>query len=237
MKSVNSKLGDDKMRLLLAEDEVELSKALCTMLSRNGYSVDAVYNGQEALDYLESPNYDALILDIMMPIKNGIEVLKALRAKGDKIPVLLLTAKSSIDDKVQGLDLGADDYLTKPFATQELIARIRAITRRKVNDKTQNTLSYKDLILDRASFDITGPKAKVPLSNHEFQLLEVLLSNSETYFSLERLFEKIWGFDSDTDSSVIWVEISNLRKKLKETGCVATIKGKRNLGYRLEEIK
>jgi len=225
------------MRLLLAEDEIELSKALSTVLRRNSYSVDAVFNGQEALDYLESPDYDALILDIMMPIKDGIEVLKTIRAKGNKIPVLILTAKSSIDDRVLGLDLGADDYLTKPFATQELIARIRAITRRKGTKNPQNTIQYENLKLDKAIHEIEGPSGKVQLGNHEFQILETLISNSENYFSIERLFEKIWGYDSDTESSVVWVEISNLRKKLKTTCSNVTIKGKRNLGYRLEKLK
>jgi len=225
------------MRLLLAEDEIELSKALSTVLMRNSYSVDAVFNGQEALDYLESPDYDALILDIMMPIKDGIEVLQTIRAKGNKIPVLILTAKSSIDDRVLGLDLGADDYLTKPFATQELIARIRAITRRKGKESPQNSIRYENLKLDKATHEIEGPSEKIQLGNHEFQILETLMSNSENYFSIERLFEKIWGYDSDTESSVVWVEISNLRKKLKTTDCNATIKGKRNLGYRLEKLK
>ncbi|MFA7109429.1 MAG: response regulator transcription factor [Sphaerochaetaceae bacterium] len=225
------------MRLLLAEDEIELSKALSTVLMRNSYSVDAVFNGQEALDYLESPDYDALILDIMMPIKDGIEVLQTIRAKGNKIPVLILTAKSSIDDRVLGLDLGADDYLTKPFATEELIARIRAITRRKGKESPQNSIRYENLKLDKATHEIEGPSEKIQLGNHEFQILETLMSNSENYFSIERLFEKIWGYDSDTESSVVWVEISNLRKKLKTTDCNATIKGKRNLGYRLEKLK
>ena len=225
------------MRLLLAEDEIELSKALSTVLMRNSYSVDAVFNGQEALDYLESPDYDALILDIMMPIKDGIEVLQTIRAEGNKIPVLILTAKSSIDDRVLGLDLGADDYLTKPFATEELIARIRAITRRKGKESPQNSIRYENLKLDKATHEIEGPSEKIQLGNHEFQILETLMSNSENYFSIERLFEKIWGYDSDTESSVVWVEISNLRKKLKTTDCNATIKGKRNLGYRLEKLK
>jgi DNA-binding response OmpR family regulator len=225
------------MKLLLAEDERELSKALCRVLSKNGYLVDAVYNGQEALDYLQSPTYDALILDIMMPVKDGLEVLKELRVQNNKIPVLLLTAKSSLDDKVQGLDLGADDYLTKPFATEELIARIRAVTRRKSEDQVTNNLTYKDLILDRTSFELIGKAGKVTLRNHEFQIIETLITNKDMYFSIDRLFEKIWGYDSDTEAAVVWVDISNIRKKLKKCGSNVTIKGKRNLGYRLEESK
>ncbi|MGH4038950.1 MAG: response regulator transcription factor [Sphaerochaeta sp.] len=223
------------MKLLLAEDERELSKALSRVLEKNGYSVDAVYNGKEALEYLQFPSYDALILDIMMPIQDGITVLKTLRSQNNKIPILLLTAKSTVDDKVQGLNLGADDYLTKPFATEELIARIKAITRRKKADEVTNNLTFKDLTLDRNSFELIGNRAKISLRNHEYQIIETLMTNSEMYFSVDRLFEKVWGYDSDTDISVVWVDISNLRKKLKQSGSNVTIKGKRNLGYRLEE--
>jgi len=223
------------MKLLLAEDERELSKALCRVLDKNGYSVDAVYNGQEALEYLQFPSYDALILDIMMPIKDGITVLKTLRSQNNKIPILLLTAKSTVDDKVQGLNLGADDYLTKPFATEELIARIKAITRRKKTDEATNNLTFKDLILDKNSFELIGKRSKISLRNHEYQIIETLMTNSDMYFSVDRLFEKVWGYDSDTDISVVWVDISNLRKKLSQSGSNVTIKGKRNLGYRLEE--
>lgn len=225
------------MKILLAEDEKELSRALSRILSKNGYIVDAVYNGQDALDYLESPTYDVLILDIMMPIKDGFEVLKTLRANNNTIPIILLTAKSAIDDKVQGLDLGADDYLTKPFASEELIARLRAITRRKKDDRVTNDLIFKDFTLDRTAFEIIGKDLKIPLRNHEFQIIETLIENKDMYLSIERLFEKIWGYDSDTDTSVVWVDISNIRKKLKKCGSKVTIKGKRNLGYRLEVNK
>lgn len=224
------------MRILLAEDEKELSKALCRILVKNGYLIDAVYNGQDALDYLESPIYDALILDIMMPKKNGIEVLTALRKQNNKIPIIILTAKSSINDKIEGLDLGADDYLTKPFNAEELIARIRAITRRKSNNNITNTIKYKDFILNKSLFEIKGKKDTVALRNHEFQILELLILNDEIYISSNRLFEKIWGYDSDTEESVVWVDISNIRKKLKKCGSNITIKGKRNFGYRLEAI-
>lgn len=225
------------MKILLAEDEKELSRALSRILSKNGYIVDAVYNGQDALDFLESPTYDVLILDIMMPIKDGFEVLKTLRANNNTIPIILLTAKSAIDDKVQGLDLGADDYLTKPFASEELIARLRAITRRKKDDRVTNDLIFKDFTLDRTAFEIIGKDLKIPLRNHEFQIIETLIENKDMYLSIERLFEKIWGYDSDTDTSVVWVDISNIRKKLKKCGSKVTIKGKRNLGYRLEVNK
>lgn len=225
------------MKLLIAEDEKDLSKALCKILTQKGYLVDAVYNGQDALDYLQSPTYDALILDIMMPVKNGIEVLKTIREQNNRIPVVLLTAKSALDDKVQGLNSGADDYLTKPFATEELIARIKAITRRKTGDKVNNNLTYKDVILDRTTFELIGKIGKVTLRNHEFQIIETLITNKDMYFSADRLFEKIWGYESETEEAVVWVDISNIRKKLKQCGSHVTIKGKRNLGYRLEESK
>lgn len=221
------------MRLLLAEDEKALSNVLVTILKHNNYSVDAVYNGQEALDYLDTEMYDALILDIMMPKVDGLTVLKTIRANGNKIPVLLLTAKSEIDDKVLGLDLGADDYLTKPFVTQELLARIRAITRRQANLQ-DNLLTYGDIQLDRVSFDIIGPSGKMLLTAKEFQIMEMFLKNPTQIISAEKFMEKIWGFDSESEINVVWTYISYLRKKLKLLNSNVYIKAVRNLGYLLE---
>lgn len=221
------------MRLLLAEDEKALSNVLVTILKHNNYSVDAVYNGQEALDYLDTEMYDALILDIMMPKVDGLTVLKTIRANGNKIPVLLLTAKSEIDDKVLGLDLGADDYLTKPFVTQELLARIRAITRRQANLQ-DNLLTYGDIQLDRVSFDIIGPSGKMLLTAKEFQIMEMFLKNPTQIISAEKFIEKIWGFDSESEINVVWTYISYLRKKLKLLNSNVYIKAVRNLGYLLE---
>lgn len=221
------------MRLLLAEDEKALSNVLVTILKHNNYSVDAVYNGQEALDYLDTEMYDALILDIMMPKVDGLTVLKTIRANGNKIPVLLLTAKSEIDDKVLGLDLGADDYLTKPFVTQELLARIRAITRRQANLQ-DNLLTYGDIQLDRVSFDIIGPNGKMLLTAKEFQIMEMFLKNPTQIISAEKFMEKIWGFDSESEINVVWTYISYLRKKLKLLNSNVYIKAVRNLGYLLE---
>lgn len=221
------------MRLLLAEDEKALSNVLVTILKHNNYSVDAVYNGQEALDYLDTEMYDALILDIMMPKIDGLTVLKTIRANGNKIPVLLLTAKSEIDDKVLGLDLGADDYLTKPFVTQELLARIRAITRRQANLQ-DNLLTYGDIQLDRVSFDIIGPNGKMLLTAKEFQIMEMFLKNPTQIISAEKFMEKIWGFDSESEINVVWTYISYLRKKLKLLNSNVYIKAVRNLGYLLE---
>lgn len=162
------------MRLLLAEDEEALSKALVTILKHNNYAVDAVFDGQQALDYLECGFYDGLILDLMMPKVDGITVLKTIRRKGNKIPVLILTAKSEVDDKVFGLDCGADDYLTKPFVTKELLARIRAMTRRQ-SDLQDNALVYGDLRLDRTSFELISQKGKLLLTAKEFQIMEMFM--------------------------------------------------------------
>lgn len=221
------------MRLLLAEDEKTLSNALVTILKHNNYSVDAVYNGEDAVDYIETGVYDGAILDIMMPKVDGITVLKTIRAGGNKMPVLLLTAKSDVDDKVLGLDAGADDYLTKPFVTKELLARIRAMTRRQA-ELTDNSLSFGDLKLDRVSFELSSPSGKLPLTAKEFQIMESFMNHPSQIISAERLMEKIWGFDSDSEINVVWTYISYLRKKLKLLQSGVTIKAVRNIGYTLE---
>lgn len=221
------------MRLLLVEDEKTLSNALVTILKHNNYSVDAVYNGEDAIDYIETGVYDGAILDIMMPKVDGITVLKTIRAGGNKMPVLLLTAKSDVDDKVLGLDAGADDYLTKPFVTKELLARIRAMTRRQA-ELTDNSLSFGDLKLDRVSFELSSPSGKLPLTAKEFQIMESFMNHPSQIISAERLMEKIWGFDSDSEINVVWTYISYLRKKLKLLQSGVTIKAVRNIGYTLE---
>lgn len=221
------------MRLLLAEDEKELSNALVTIFKHNNYSVDAVYNGQDALDYLETDLYDGVILDIMMPKVDGITVLKRIRAKGNNVPVLLLTAKSEIDDRVTGLDSGADDYLTKPFAIKELLARVRAITRRQT-DATNAVLSVGNISLNRLTFELSGEKDKFKLTNKEFQMLEMLMINPGQVISTERFMDKIWGYDSDAEMNVVWVYISYLRKKLNLLNADVQIKATRNIGYSLE---
>lgn len=222
------------MRLLLAEDEKELSNALVAILKHNNYSVDAVYNGRDALDYLEDGNYDGAILDIMMPILDGISVLKKIREKGNQIPILMLTAKSEIDDKVSGLDCGADDYLTKPFATKELLARIRAMTRRQ-GEMTDSILSFGNITLDRSTYELKGPKSSFKLAAKEFQMLEMLMVNPCHVISTERFMEKIWGYDAETEINVVWVYISYLRKKLSTINSNVQIKATRNVGYSLEE--
>ncbi|MCD8096674.1 MAG: response regulator transcription factor [Lachnospiraceae bacterium] len=223
------------MRLLLAEDEQALSRALVAILERNNYSVDAVYDGEAALEYLEAGNYDGVILDIMMPKKDGISVLRELRAKGSRVPVLLLTAKSEIDDKVLGLDAGANDYLTKPFHTKELLARIRAMTRTG-SAQTSSLLQMGNVTLDRATFALSTPSGSFRLANKEFQMLELLMSNPGNLISSERFMEKIWGYDSEAEINVVWVYISYLRKKLTALHANIQIRATRNAGYSLEEI-
>jgi DNA-binding response OmpR family regulator len=223
------------MRLLLAEDEKLLSEALVEMLSHNNYSVDAVDNGQDAIDYLLSADYDAAVLDIMMPRKNGIEVVKELRAAGKHTPVLMLTAKSQIEDRVEGLDSGADDYLTKPFAIKELLARIRAITRRQP-ELTNPSITFRDLTLSRSDYLLSGPLGQVRLANKEYQMIEMLMSNSRQVISTERFMEKIWGFDSEATINVVWVNISSLRKRIAELGAHVQIKAARGVGYSLEAL-
>lgn len=221
------------MRLLLAEDEKELSNALVTIFKHNNYSVDAVYNGQDALDYLETGIYDGVILDIMMPVMDGITVLKTIRQKGNSVPVLLLTAKSEIDDRVLGLDNGADDYLTKPFSTKELLARIRAMTRRQT-ETTNSVLTFQNITLNRLTFELSSEKGTFKLANKEFQMMEMLMSNPMQIISPEQFMVKIWGYDTDTELSIVWVYISYLRKKLTALKANAAIKASRNQGYSLE---
>lgn len=223
------------MRLLLAEDEQALSKALTTILQRNNYSVDVAYDGQEALEYLEADNYDGVILDIMMPKIDGITVLKEIRKKGILIPVLLLTAKSEVDDKVLGLDAGANDYLTKPFNSRELLARIRAMTRTQTVQATSK-LQIGNVTLDRATYELSTPTGSYRLANKEFQMMEMLMMNPKNLISSERFMEKIWGYDSEAEINVVWVYISYLRKKLAALHANIQIKAMRNAGYTLEEI-
>lgn len=220
------------MKLLLAEDEEELNHALAEVLKRNNYSVDCVYDGEEALDYLEMSEYDGVILDIMMPKKNGLEVLRTLRSSGNHVPVLLLTAKAAIDDKVEGLDAGADDYLAKPFAMKELLARVRAIMRRQ-SSLTDNVSEYGNVRLNRSVFELSVGDKSIRLANKDFQMMEMLMVNPGQVISTERFMEKIWGYDTDTEINVVWVYISNLRKKLTTLGADVEIKAVRNQGYSL----
>ena len=224
------------MRLLLAEDEKSLARAVSAILEKNNFSVDVVHDGADALDWLRAGNYDGAVLDIMMPKMDGITVLKTIRAEGNMLPVLLLTAKSEIDDKVEGLDSGANDYLTKPFAAKELLARIRAMTRTPTAQPS-STLQFGNLTLDRATFELKSPSGSFRLANKEFQMLETLMANPKTLVSTERFMEKIWGYDAEAEINVVWVYISYLRKKLQALNADIRIRAQRNAGYVLEKTE
>ncbi len=222
------------MRLLLAEDEKELSKALCAILKHNNFSVDPVYNGQDAFDYGLDENYDGIILDIMMPKMNGLQVLKKLRENGISTPVLILTAKSEVEDKIIGLDTGADDYLTKPFNMGELLARVRALTRRK-SEFSPNVITFGNITLNRETFELSSELSSLRLGNKEFQMLEMLITNPGRLISTEQFMERIWGYETEAEINVVWVYISYLRKKLGNIGAKVEIKAVRGVGYTLEE--
>ena len=221
------------MKILLAEDERSMSNALKAILTKNNYSVDDVYDGEEAASYALACEYDVIIMDIMMPKMNGIDALKEIRKKGCTVPVIMLTAKSEVDDKVMGLDAGANDYLTKPFATKELLARLRALTRTP-QVATDNNLRVGNLTLDRGTFELYTPSGKYRLAGKEFQMIELLMATPGMLISTERFMDKIWGVDSEADISVVWTYISFLRKKLAALEADVQINAKRNAGYTLE---
>jgi len=224
------------MRLLLAEDEASLSKAIVTILRKNNYTVDAAYDGIEALEYLEANQYDGVILDVMMPRMDGISALQKIRSAGNPIPVLLLTAKAEVDDKVLGLDSGANDYLTKPFASKELLARIRAMTRNSMAAvQTDSKLHLGNVILDCATFTLSSPYNSFVLANKEFQMIELMMRNPRQIISAEQFMDKIWGFEANTESNVVWTYVSYLRKKLAALKADVQIRARRNAGYSLEE--
>ena len=222
------------MRILYAEDEVALARAVAKILEKNNYTVDVVHNGLDALDYLQNGNYDIAILDIMMPKMDGITLLRRLRTIGITIPIIMLTAKAEIDDKVLGLDSGANDYLTKPFDTKELLARIRVLTRGQ--RPVDSTIQFGNISLDRTTFALSSPSGSFRLANKEFQMMEILMSNPKILVSSEQFMEKIWGYDANAEINVVWVYISYLRKKLNALHADIQIKSTRNAGYTLEEI-
>lgn len=223
------------MRILIAEDEPEVAKALKIMLERSHFAVDTVDNGRDALDYLTGGQYDVAVLDIMMPGMDGLEVLERLRAQGRSLPVLLLTAKSEIEDRVTGLDAGADDYLTKPFAASEFVARVKALTRR-IQNFTPQVITLGSLSLDCNSFLLSGPSGSLRLNNKEFQMMELFLRNPRNIFSTAQLMERIWGCDSESGMDVVWTYIAFLRKKLKHLEADVQLRTIRGAGYTLEEL-
>ena len=223
------------MRLLLAEDEHSLSRAIITILERNGYQADAVYDGEEALNALESGQYDGAILDIMMPKMDGLTVLKQVRAYQNWIPVLLLTARSEVDDKVEGLDLGANDYLTKPFAVKELVARVRAMTRFQ-SPQTDCVLTFGNVSLNRTTLELSSAFGSFQLATKEFLVLELMMNSPDRVLSSERFLERIWGKDAPVDRDIVWMYISYLRKKLSALHADIQIRTAGQDGYVLEQI-
>ncbi len=221
------------MRILLAEDEPSLARALKVILEKNNYSVDTVANGADALDYASLGGYDAMILDWMMPKMDGVTVLKKLRSAGKALPVLMLTARSEVDDKVLGLDSGANDYLTKPFEAKELLARLRVITRASA-PAPDTKLRCGNVTLDSATYELTGPSGSFTLPNKEYQLLELLMRRPGQLISADTFMDRIWGLESDTEQSVVWVLISYLRKKLTSVGADVSIRLKRGVGYYIQ---
>lgn len=221
------------MRLLIAEDEKDLADALCVLFEKNQFSVDAVGDGFSAYEYASSGEYDAIILDIMMPKLNGIDVLKRLREDGISTPVMMLTAKGQKDDRILGFNSGADDYLPKPFDPDELIARVRALLRRS-SAYTPDILRFGDITLDTGDGTLRCSDRSVKLSAREYQLMELFMRSPHTVISADRIMERIWGWDSDAETSVVWVHISNLRKKLSSIGSSVSIRANRGLGYALE---
>lgn len=223
------------MRILIAEDEVSIARALKIMLEKNKYAVDLVHNGSDALDYIRASSYDALVLDIMMPKKDGIEVLQMARAEGCTTPALFLTAKAEVSDRVTGLDAGADDYLPKPFASSEFLARVRALTRRS-GSYAPSVLTFGNVTLDCGQYLLKSAAEEMRLNNKEYQLAEMFFRHPRQVFSTERLMESVWGLDSEAEMDVVWTYIGFLRKKLKQIGANIEIRTIRGAGYALEEL-
>ena len=222
------------MKILYAEDEIAMSEAVTDILTYHKYTVDAVYDGEEALAFARAETYDAIILDIMMPKKSGMDVLRTLRAEGCKTPIILLTAKAEVEDRVEGLDAGADDYLPKPFDMGELLARVRAVLRRRENF-TPEVITCGDLSLNLQSCELSCGDRSFVLSKIEYRIMELLMLHRGMYFSTEDLLTKVWGYDTESELGIVWVYISNLRKKLLALHAHAEIRVKRGIGYMLEE--
>ena len=221
------------MRLLIAEDEMDLAEALTAFFEKNHFSVDAVHNGADAYEYAVSGGYDAVILDVMMPRMNGIQVLERLRAEGVKTPIMMLTAKGQKNDRITGFNAGADDYLPKPFAMGELLARVRAMLRR-TDAYTPDELSFAGLVLDRRSSRLRSAAGAVTLTRLECRMLEALLLNRGACLSTEELLVKVWGYETETEPGAVWVYVSALRRRLAAVGSRVRIRARRGVGYTLE---
>ena len=222
------------MKILLAEDDRDLSIAVKTLLERTGYLVDTVHDGAEALAYAEAESYDGMILDWMMPEKDGVETLREMRSKGITTPCLLLTARDAIEDRVTGLDAGADDYLPKPFNGKELLARVRAMMRRR-ETYVPDVITWEDLQLDKGSCELRCGTQSVRLTGKMYQMTELFMENPKHLFSAQQLMDRVWGWDSEAEINVVWVNISQLRKKLSELGSDTEIRVYRGTGYALEK--
>lgn len=223
------------MRVLIADDERDMLEALRDIFSYHGFKVDAVETGSDALQRAISERYDAVVLDVMMPGKSGWEVLQEMRSAGVGTPVLFLSAKGETKDRVRGLDLGADDYLPKPFAAEELLARVRAMIRR-ASPEAEAAICLGNAILDRHRHTLSGPGGDVGLTNLEYRLADLFFSNPRRYFSTDALLENVWGFDSESEEGTVWVHISYLRKRFREAGVNLSIEARRNVGYALRVV-
>ena len=222
------------MRILIAEDEAAIARALKVMLEKNKYAVDVVYNGDDALDYIRAAAYDALVLDIMMPGKDGLEVLRTVRGEGIATPALFLTARAEIADRVAGLDAGADDYLPKPFAASEFLARVRALVRRS-SSYVAAAMAFGDTVLDGGQYCLRTARGEVRLNNKEYQLAELFFRHPHQVFSSEHLMERVWGPDSEAEIDVVWTYIGFLRKRLRQIRAGVEVRTIRGAGYALEE--
>ena len=222
------------MKLLFAEDDRDLSRAVKTLLERSGYLVDAVYDGESAVEYALADKYDGMILDWMMPGMDGVAALKSMRAQGVSSPCLLLTARDAVEDRVKGLDAGADDYLPKPFDTSELLARVRAMLRRR-ETYVPDVISFEDLELDKGSCELRRGEKSVRLTGKSYQMMALFMENPRILFSVQQLMERVWGWDSEAEINVVWVNISTLRKKMAELNTCAELRVHRGTGYSLEK--
>ena len=222
------------MRILFAEDDRDLNTAVKTLLTRSGYQVEPVFDGKEALEYARSEAYDGMILDWMMPEMDGVEALRRMRAEGIRTPCLLLTARDAVEDRVAGLDAGADDYLPKPFNVQELMARVRAMLRRR-DAYVPDIITFADLSLDQGTGELGCKGRSVRLTGKGFQMMALFMENPRVLFSVQQLMERIWGWDAEAEINVVWVNISTLRKKLAELGSETEIQAHRGTGYSLEQ--
>ena len=222
------------MKLLFAEDDRDLSTAVKTLLERNGYTVDAVYDGAEAVDYARGGEYDGMILDWMMPEKDGVEALREMRAGGVQTPCILLTARDAVEDRITGLDAGADDYLPKPFNWRELLARIRAMLRRR-DTYVPDVVAWEDLQLDKSSCELRCGQNTIRLTGKMYQMMELFMENPKHLFSVQQLMDRVWGWESEAEINVVWVNISQLRKKLSELRTETEIRVHRGTGYSLEK--